>query len=90
MLIKNCGPLRLPAQYPRKIIAMTVDFLVKPAMLLADSESMRGNAGATAIMSQKPANRASFSTLGRSLIMRIPAMAMMYVRTRAMCRDLRT
>lgn len=71
-------------------MAITVDFLVKPAMLLAESESMRGNAGATAMMSQKPARRASLSALGRSLIMRIPAKAMMYVRTRAMWRDLRT
>jgi hypothetical protein len=57
-------------------MAMTVDFLVKPAMLLADKDIISGNAGATAMMSQKPARRASFSSFGKSLIMRIPPMAM--------------
>lgn len=56
-------------------MAMTVDFFVKPAMLLEDKDNIRGNAGATAVISQKSAKRESFSEVGGSLIISIPALA---------------
>lgn len=87
--MKNCGPARFPAQYARKIMAITVDFFVKPATLLAANDSMRGNAGALAVTSQNPASRDSFSCWGKSLTIRIPASARRKIKTRLIRRDLR-
>jgi hypothetical protein len=70
-------------------MAMTVDFFVKPAMLLAASDSINGNAGETAMTSQNPASRDNLSADGRSLTMRIPAIAMRKIKTRLIRRDFR-
>lgn len=70
-------------------MAMTVDFFVKPAMLLAASDNINGNAGETAMTSQKPASRGSLSEGGRSFTMRIPAIAIRKIKTRLSRRDFR-
>jgi hypothetical protein len=87
--MKNCGPLRFPAQYPKNIMAITVDFFVKPAILLAASDSINGNAGETAITSQNPASRGNLSVDGRSFTIRIPAIAIKKISTRLIRRDFR-
>lgn len=70
-------------------MAMTVDFFVKPAMLLAASDNINGNAGETAMTSQNPASRDNLSADGRSFTMRIPAIAMRKIKTRLIRRDFR-
>lgn len=70
-------------------MAMTVDFFVNPAMLLAANDNINGKAGETAVTSQKPASRDSFSCGGTSLTMRIPAIANKKSKIRLIRRDLR-
>ncbi|KAJ5254139.1 hypothetical protein N7524_011319 [Penicillium chrysogenum] len=43
--MKNCGPLKFPAQNAKNTIAMTVDFFVNPETLLAASDSINGHGG---------------------------------------------
>jgi hypothetical protein len=57
---KTCGPARFPTQYPTKMKVDVVDFLVNPAVLLAKSESISGEAGANEVTIQNPASRTSF------------------------------
>jgi hypothetical protein len=71
-------------------MAMTVDFFVNPAMLLAASDSINGNVGAIALTSQKPASRDNLSVDGKSFTMRIPAIATRKIRMRLIRRDFRT
>jgi hypothetical protein len=68
---------------------MTVDFFVKPAMLLAARDNINGNAGATAVTSQKPASRDIFSSGGRSFTMSIPVIATRKIQTSMIRRDFR-
>lgn len=72
--MKNYGPAQFPSQYPRNSIAITVDFLVKPAMLLAARDSSSGSTGAIVFVSQRPARRVSLSLVGTNLIINVPAM----------------
>jgi hypothetical protein len=68
---------------------MTVDFLVKPAMLLAARDNINGNAGATAVTSQKPASLDIFSSTGKSFTMSIPVIATRKMQTSMTRRDFR-
>lgn len=70
-------------------MAITVDFLVNPATLLAARDNINGNAGETAITSQKPASRDNLSEGGRSFTIRIPAIAIRKIKTRLISRDFR-
>lgn len=58
--MKSCGPLKFPAQNAKNTIAMTVDFFVNPATLLAASDSINGDGGKAAVTSQNLASRDNF------------------------------
>jgi len=70
-------------------MAMTVDFFVNPAMLLAARDNINGNAGETAMTSQKPASRGSLSVGGKSFTISIPVIATRKIKTRTIRRDFR-
>lgn len=62
---------------------------MNPAILLAASDNINGNAGETAITSQKPASRGNLSVDGKSLTIKIPEIAIKKIKTRLIRRDFR-
>lgn len=80
----------LPAQYPINRIADVVDFFVNPAVLLAKTESIRGQDGPMKAMNQIPASRIFLLFCEGIIIIKHPTIAKRSRRAMMRRRDLFT